>query len=618
MNYPQIQLYVGAQQVHGGELTCPLELGREDPAKDRSLYVPFPKPHGEIGYRLVIADKTFKEMSRRIMLLTPIDDRHVRVKNLSDKYHNHILVSGQEPLWPGEERDCEVPTVLSVFDRRVEVTKAKQFETVFISMNEPIRPPGSGRDTFPEDISSNFPLADKLNQDERDQITQWLGAVTRVLQSAISSADFSERASKEMVDLIGLDAGRVLELKDDGSWVVVASYDRAFGRRLSDAWVPVNDLLQQVIVEKRTCWTSPSDQSDPTPPEGRRVAIAAPLLNPAGEVIGALYGDRPPNPDKVDDVLGKLEAMIVETLARGVAAGRARVDQERVVAEVQVRFEQFFTPELSRQLAANPDLLTRRDTEVTVLFCDIRQFSTVSESCGAELTMEWLSDVMSNMADCAAVYDGALIDYIGDELMLMWGAPGSQPDHATRACQAALKMARNTAALDEKWRKRLGGHATQLGFGINTGSARVGNVGFERKFRYAPFGNTVNLASRVQGATKYLGARVVVTDDTFQQLRSRPISRRLCSVRVVNIERPVVLHELRPDDSLEAKQLCEQYELALSLYEQGQLPQSIHQLSQIIHTLPEDGPTLLLLSRAVESLRHPDVPFDPVFELPGK
>ena len=178
-------------------------------------------------------------------------------------------------------------------------------------------------------------------------------------------------------------------------------------------------------------------------------------------------------------------------------------------------------------------------------------------------------------------------------------------------------MARQNATLDEKWRKRLG-HATQLGFGINTGSARVGNVGFERKFRYAPFGNTVNLASRVQGATKYLGASVVVTEATFQQLRSRPISRRLCSVRVVNIEQPVVLYELRPDDSLEAKQLCEQYEAALALYEQEKLPQAIHVLSQIMRTQPDDGPTLLLLSRAVECLMHRDTPFAAVFELPGK
>ena len=224
---------------------------------------------------------------------------------------------------------------------------------------------------------------------------------------------------------------------------------------------------------------------------------------------------------------------------------------------------------------------------------------------------------MGDMAECAAIYDGALIDYIGDELMVMWGAPAAQPDHAMRACQAALKMARQNAELDTKWRSRLG-HVTQLGFGINTGHARVGNVGFERKFRYAPFGNTVNLASRVQGATKYLGANVVVTEATYEQLRSRPISRRLCSVRVVNIEQPVMLYEIRPDDTSATKELCLQYEEALTHYEQEELTQVTRILSEILRTQPDDGPTLLLLSRAVDRLLNHEGQFDPVFDLPGK
>ena len=375
MKFPQIQLFVGNQQVLSTELACPIELGREDAARDgNSLYVPCAKSPGEPISRLVIADKNFKEMSRQLLLISPVDDKRVRAKNLSDKYHNHVLVSGQEPLWPGEDRELEIPAVLTVFDRRIEISRSKQFETVLISMNDPIRPPGSGRDTFPEDISSNFPLAHKLTGDDRDQLAHWLGAVTRVLQSAISSPDFNERAAKEMVDLIGMDTGRILELGSDGSWSVVASYDRSFGQRSSHQWVPVDDLLQQILADKRTCWTCPPDAPEANGHEERRAAIAAPLLNPAGEVIGALYGDRVQKSPNATVPIGKLEAMLVETLARGVAAGRTRVDQERVVAEVQVRFEQFFTPELSRQLAANPDLLIRRDTEVTVLFCDIRQF----------------------------------------------------------------------------------------------------------------------------------------------------------------------------------------------------------------------------------------------------
>jgi class 3 adenylate cyclase len=317
------------------------------------------------------------------------------------------------------------------------------------------------------------------------------------------------------------------------------------------------------------------------------------------------------------DLIGPLEAMLVETLARGVAAGRARVEQEHTAAQLQVRFEQFFTPELSRQLTANPDLLTRRDTDVTILFCDIRRFSAISEERGAEVTLEWLSDVMGTLADCAAQYDGALIDFIGDELMLMWGAPADQPDHAARACRAALKMAAQADELDRKWKERLG-TSTQFGIGVNTGRARVGNVGFTRKFRYAPFGNTVNLTSRVQGATKYLGANVIITESTFQLWHTKPLARRLCSVRVVNIEQPVVLYQLFPDEGIDYRELCQQYQMALASYEKEELAKAIRILSEILRVHPDDGPTLMLLSRSVEALMNREGEFNPVFDLPGK
>jgi class 3 adenylate cyclase len=340
-------------------------------------------------------------------------------------------------------------------------------------------------------------------------------------------------------------------------------------------------------------------------------------LDRKGDVIGALYGDRRTKGAVAGALIGTVEATLVETLARGVAAGRARVEQERAAAEVQVRFEQFFTPELSRQLKSNPDLLTRRDTEVSILFCDLRRFSAISEGCGADITMQWLSDVMGTMADCAAAFDGALIDYVGDELMVMWGAPADQPDHAARACRAALKMAAQSAELDRKWRERLG-TSTQFGIGVNTGPARVGNVGFERKFRYAPFGNTVNLASRVQGATKYLGANLIVTESTYRLLHNKPQSRRLCSVRVVNIEQPVVLYQLFCDEGPDYRELCQQYQLALASYEKEELAKAIRILSEILRMHPDDGPTLMLLSHSVEALLNRDRTFNPVFDMPGK
>jgi adenylate cyclase len=603
-------LYVGAQLVHSGVLASPTELGRQADEDVGPIYSPQTRNGLQ---RIVIANKQLTDMSRQLLLVTPVSPKSVRVANVGKQ---PILVSNQEALRPKQQRELTLPAVLTIFDRRIELSPSKQAETLFLSMNDPVLPPGQG-ETSTEDISQGFPLAEKLNAADRDQLAKWLSAVTRVLQSALGAADFHERAAQEMVELIGLDSGRVLEITRDGEWKVVALYLRDSSGEARN-WSPVSDLLRRVQEDKKTSWTTPVDLAAETSSRvGLMAAVAAPLLNRKGEVTGALYGDRRKKGVATGDLIGPLEAMLVETLARGVAAGRARVEQERTAAELQVRFEQFFTPQLSRQLTANPDLLTRRDTEVSILFFDIRRFSAIIEERSAEVTMEWLSDVMGRVADCAAQYDGALIDYIGDELMVMWGAPADQPDHATRACRAALKMAAQCAELDRKWKDRLG-TATQFGIGVNTGPARVGNVGFERKFRYGPFGNTVNVASRVQGATKHLGANVIVTESTFQLLHTKPMARRLCSVRVVNIEQPVVLYQLFSDEGMDYRELCQQYQLALAAYEKEELAKAIRILSEILRMHPDDGPTLMLLSHAVQALLHRDRPFNPVCDLPGK
>ena len=116
------------------------------------------------------------------------------------------------------------------------------------------------------------------------------------------------------------------------------------------------------------------------------------------------------------------EAMLVEMLACGVAAGLARVEQEQNAAAARVQFEQFFTKELSLQLTAQPDLLQGRDEDVTLLFCDIRGFSSISEAMGPAGTVEWIGDVMNTLSECVSEDQGVLVDYIGDELMAMWGS----------------------------------------------------------------------------------------------------------------------------------------------------------------------------------------------------
>ena len=139
--------------------------------------------------------------------------------------------------------------------------------------------------------------------------------------------------------------------------------------------------------------------------------MAAPILNSRGEATGALYGERLMG----GRVLGmprvaKVEAMLIELLASGVAAGLARLEQENATMAARVQFEQFFTPELAQELAARPDLLSGQDREVTLLFADIRGFSRLSEGLGPAGTMRWIGDTMGVISECILAHRGVLVD----------------------------------------------------------------------------------------------------------------------------------------------------------------------------------------------------------------
>ena len=244
------------------------------------------------------------------------------------------------------------------------------------------------------------------------------------------------------------------------------------------------------------------------------------MLAASGEVIGAVYGDRRRSGKLfAPELISELEAMLVELIASGVAAGMARMQQEQAALTARVQFEQFFTRELSEQLSLHPDLLAGRDVEVSLLFCDIRGFSRISERLGPRGTVQWIGDVMGVLSDCVLAHAGVLVDYIGDELVAMWGAPAAQPEHARLACLAAIDMLKAVPGINQRWSTTLQ-EPMALGIGVNSGIARVGNTGSHHKFKYGPLGNTVNLASRVQGATKYLRSPILVTGSTHSQLGS--------------------------------------------------------------------------------------------------
>ena len=163
-----------------------------------------------------------------------------------------------------------------------------------------------------------------------------------------------------------------------------------------------------------------------------------------------------------------------------------------------------------------------------------------------------------------------------------------------------------------------------LGIGINTGPALVGNTGSRRKFKYGPLGHTVNLASRVEGATKQLGVPVLITGGNTERLDlpDALATSRLCRARLAGIDDAVDLYQLEPSDSCPRWRECRDgYEEALRLYEAGQLPAACRVLYRLVSERGDedyDIPSLDLIARAIQYVRSPSEPFDPVLKFREK
>jgi adenylate cyclase len=216
-------------------------------------------------------------------------------------------------------------------------------------------------------------------------------------------------------------------------------------------------------------------------------------------------------------------------------------------------------------------------------------------------------------------HDGVVVDYSGDGLMAVWNAPATQPDHAAKACRAALAALADLPGLNAAWKGRLGA-PLELGIGLNTGPALCGNTGSRLKFKYGPLGHTVNLASRVEGATKHLGIPLLITGSTRAPLGDTFATRRLCRARLVGIEGVVDLYELHAETaSPQWLAQRETYERGLALFEARDWAGAYRVLNQLpVGEEPHDVPTLYLVSQTLELLRSPPEHFDGVLELTSK
>ena len=604
-----VKIFDDEQLVFSTDLSVPLELGRQSAGEPQ----PYCRIKTTTGARVVIARLRETTISRRHVHMQRQPSGRIRIVNRSKAAL--IEVDSIGLLQAGESCDVETPALLSLGTRVIRLVPEQVDKTPqFHELAQAALPPGRDREnlTLFADLVSN-----QSSEVLPETMIGWLRSVMDMFQSAANSADFLSKAARSLVDIVNLDSAAVLRYVDD-KWQVEHLHFR-LGNALQDEWRPSRTILEQVRRQKHTSLEIPENNLRASHSlAGVSALVAAPILDQRGEVIGALYGDRQSVGSRGGlPKISELEAMLVDLLASGVAAGLARLEQEQVAMAARVQFEQFFTPQLARKLESEPDMLEGKEAEVSVLFCDLRGFSRITERIGPARAIAWVRDVLGALSDCVIDHQGVVVDYIGDEVMAMWGAPELQPNQAQLAARAALQMIGKLPALNQRWEAEIG-EPVALGIGLHTGMAMVGNTGTHVKFKYGALGNTVNLASRVQGATKHVNSPLLITGATAEQLDAKFHTRRLCQVRVVNIAEPVTLYELAFAAPPAWLQLKQQYEEALATFEDGRFLAATRISARLLDECPEDGPTRALLLRAVSALSEASAEFDPVWKLPSK
>ncbi|HET7840821.1 MAG TPA: adenylate/guanylate cyclase domain-containing protein [Terriglobia bacterium] len=231
-------------------------------------------------------------------------------------------------------------------------------------------------------------------------------------------------------------------------------------------------------------------------------------------------------------------AFLAATLTRYATEGREKLQYRKTLMK-------YISPTLVETIMSDLDWASLRAEKktLTVLFSDIRGFTTFSEQNPAETVVATLNEHLNMMVSVIFKYQGTLDKFVGDCVMAFWGAPLNQPNHAELAARAGLEMIAGLEKLNEKWQSE-GRPTLHVGVGINTGEMLFGNIGSEQRMDFTVIGDSVNLGSRLESATKELHVSIVISEATYSEIQPLAQVRPLGEIHVKGKEKGIVVYEL--------------------------------------------------------------------------
>jgi len=246
--------------------------------------------------------------------------------------------------------------------------------------------------------------------------------------------------------------------------------------------------------------------------------------------------------------------------------------------EVRRAFGRYVSPDVVNELIANPDKLELGGEirDLTLLFCDVRNFTSISERLSATELTRFINDLLTPLSDVILRHRGTIDKYMGDAIMAFWNAPLAVPEHAAEACRSAIDMAKRMEALNAQWRQEAEAagrpfQEVRIGIGINTGACCVGNLGSVQRFDYSAIGDEVNVASRFEGLAKVYGLTAIVGERTIKAAPEFP-ALELDLVRVKGRASPVPIYtfaDLLTDDADSIARLQDAHTAFLRAYREG-------------------------------------------------
>lgn len=296
--------------------------------------------------------------------------------------------------------------------------------------------------------------------------------------------------------------------------------------------------------------------------------------------------------------------------------------EEKKKREIKNAFSHYVAPSLVDIVVNDPDILKLGGEEkrLTVLFSDIRGFTSVSEGLSPQALVKLMNDYLTPMTDVVFENEGTVDKFMGDAVMAFWGAPVEQPDHAFKACRAALDMMAKLKELQPVWETH-GIDKIDIGIGLSTGKVTVGNMGSLTRFDYTVIGDSINLGSRLEGLNKEYKTHIIVTKYTHHDVDESYVFRELDMVKVKGKDRQITIFELMGDKKHEGEfiELKDAFEAALVLYRARDWQAAENGFKRCLEISPNDGPATVFLARII-TLKEQNLPedWDGVYVMTGK